>query len=261
MLATRGLDFVSVYRRYDLELEDSDRPECVASNMLPDDPIMRNVAMAVTYIRFKDVVPAVIRALQFRMDPMVIIDDGLVRGMNVVSYLYSKRAYCLPEVIMASKIMELGISMAEKAMNKERRTKGKIVMHVAEGDPHDIGKNIAASLLRASGYKVIDLGKDVNPEVVVDAIVRERPIMVTGTALMTVTLGSFLKVVAALIERGIEIPYMVAGGAVNRDFAESFEMGIYSRKAPQTIPIADMVANGHSWKEVRETWDDIVREC
>ncbi len=258
MLDTSKVDFNSIYRRYDIESENFNMPESIVSRMLPKNPILRNIAMAVTYVRFREVGPAVMKALQFKIDPQTIVNEGLVTGMEIVSYLYAHHIYYLPEIIMASKVMELGISIAEKVMTEELATKGKIVMHVAEGDPHDIGKNIAASMLKSSGYSVIDLGKDVTPEEVIDAVCNEKPMMVTGTALMTVTLSAFPKTAKALADRGIDIPYMVAGGAVNRDFAESFDMGIYSKKAPQTIPIADSISNGSSWREIRESWDDIV---
>jgi methanol corrinoid protein len=154
--------------------------------------------------------------------------------------------------------MEVGISIAEKQIPGGRTTKGKVVMHAAEGDPHDIGKNIAAVMMRSSGFTVIDLGKDVAVEDLVACVEKEKPFLVTGTALMTTTMSAFPRAAAQLKDKGIEIPFMAAGGAVNRDFAESFEMGIYSEKAPQTPPIADKILAGYDWKKIREEWDNIV---
>jgi methanol corrinoid protein len=82
--------------------------------------------------------------------------------------------------------------------------------------------------------------------------------MVTGTALMTTTMTAFPRAAAKLVAAGINIPFMAAGGAVNRDFAESFDLGIYSEKAPQTPPIADKVLEGYDWKKIRDEWDHIV---
>ena len=110
----------------------------------------------------------------------------------------------------------------------------------------------------SSGFTVVDLGKDVAVDDVVDAVKENKPFLVTGTALMTTTMTAFPSGAKKLQEAGINIPYMAAGGAVNRDFAESFDLGIYSEKAPQTPPIADKILAGYDWKKIREEWDSIV---
>ncbi|MCQ2086216.1 MAG: cobalamin-dependent protein, partial [archaeon] len=127
------------------------------------------------------------------------------------------------------------------------------------GDPHDIGKNIAAVMMRSSGYTVVDLGKDVAVDDVIKSVEDEKPFMVTGTALMTTTMTAFPRIAEILVKKGIKIPMMAAGGAVNRDFAESFELGIYSEKAPQTPPIAEKILAGYDYKKIREEWDEIVK--
>ena len=161
-------------------------------------------------------------------------------------------------IMMAAKTMEIGIALAEKQIEGGRQTKGLVVMHAAEGDPHDIGKNIAAVMMRSSGFTVVDLGKAVAVDDVVASVVAEKPFLVTGTALMTTTMTAFPRAAKILQAKGINIPFMAAGGAVNRDFAESFDMGIYSEKAPQTPPIADKILSGYDWKKIREEWDNIV---
>ena len=131
-------------------------------------------------------------------------------------------------------------------------------MHAAEGDPHDIGKNIAAVMMRASGYEVIDMGRDVP---VVDAVAKAKevkPLFMSGTALMTTTMTAFPAEAAMLKEAGLEIPLMGCGGAVNREYANSYDLGIYSEKAPQTPIIAQKLLDGYDWKKIREEWDDIV---
>ena len=178
--------------------------------------------------------------------------------MECVAKLYAEHIYYLPEIMMAAKTMEIGIAIAEKQIPGGRETKATIVMHAAEGDPHDIGKNIAAVMLRSSGYTVIDMGKDVAVSDVVAKVEEVKPLMVTGTALMTTTMTAFPRAAEILVKDGVNIPFMAAGGAVNREFAESFDLGIYSEKAPQTPPIADKVLAGYDWKRVRDEWDNIV---
>ena len=251
------IDYNMILRRYDAEAENNDSPEAIAAKMLPADEALKEVASAVLYMKFKDVGPAVTAALKTK-EPLDIINNGLVAGMEIVSLLYAQHVYYLPEIMMAAKVMEVGIAIAEKQVPGGRATKGKMVMHAAEGDPHDIGKNIAAVMMRAAGYTVVDLGKDVPVDDVIASIKAEKPFMVSGTALMTTTMTAMKDGAAILEKEGINIPYMAAGGAVNRDFAESFNLGIYSAKAPMTPLIAEKVLAGYDWKKVREEWDSIV---
>ncbi|MGN1044546.1 MAG: cobalamin-dependent protein [Candidatus Methanomethylophilaceae archaeon] len=251
------INYGMILRRYDAEAENNDSPEAIAAKMLPADADLKSVASAVLYMKFKEVGPAVTAALKNK-EPLDIINNGLVAGMEIVSLLYAQHVYYLPEIMMAAKVMEVGIAIAEKQVPGGRATKGTMVMHAAEGDPHDIGKNIAAVMMRAAGYTVVDLGKDVPVDDVVESVKTEKPFMVSGTALMTTTMTAMKDGAARLQAEGINIPYMAAGGAVNRDFAESFDLGIYSAKAPMTPLIAEKVLAGYDWKKIREEWDAIV---
>ena len=257
MIDYKGVDFSKILKRYDVEAQNETTPEAVAKKMLPADPVLKNVAECVLYMKFKDVGPATTEALKTHK-PLDIINNGLVVGMECVAKLYAEHIYYLPEIMMAAKTMEIGIAIAEKQIPGGREAKATVVMHAAEGDPHDIGKNIAAVMMRSSGYDVIDMGRDVP---VVDAVakcVEVKPLFISGTALMTTTMTAFPRVAQGLIDAGLNIPMMGCGGAVNRDFANSYDLGIYSEKAPQTPLIADKILAGYDWKRVRDEWDDIV---
>ncbi|MBR6037169.1 MAG: cobalamin-dependent protein [Candidatus Methanomethylophilaceae archaeon] len=257
MIDYKGVDFAKILKRYDVEAQNEDSPETIAKKMLPADPVLKKVAEAVLYMKLKEVGPITADALKTHK-PLDIINNGLVVGMECVAKLYAAHIYYLPEIMMAAKTMEIGIALAEKQIAGGRQTKGLVVMHAAEGDPHDIGKNIAAVMLRSSGYSVIDMGKDVAVTDVVAKVEETKPMLVTGTALMTTTMTAFPRAAEILKKDGFNMPFMAAGGAVNRDFAESFDLGIYSEKAPQTPPIADKILAGYDWKRIREEWDDII---
>ncbi len=257
MIAYKGVDFAKILRRYDVEAQNEDTPESIAKKMLPADPVLKKVAETVLYMKLKEVGPTTAEALKTHK-PLDIINNGLVVGMECVAKLYAAHIYYLHEIMMSAKTMEIGIALAEKQIAGGRQTKGLVVMHAAEGDPHDIGKNIAAVMLRSSGYSVIDMGKDVAVTDVVAKVEEVKPMLVTGTALMTTTMTAFPRAAEILVKDGYKMPFMAAGGAVNRDFAESFELGIYSEKAPQTPPIADKIVEGYDWKRIREEWDEIT---
>ena len=257
MIAYKGVDFAKILRRYDVEAQNEDTPESIAKKMLPADPVLKKVAETVLYMKLKEVGPITADALKTHK-PLDIINNGLVVGMECVAKLYAAHIYYLPEIMMAAKTMEIGIALVEKQIEGGRQTKGLVVMHAAEGDPHDIGKNIAAVMMRSSGYSVIDMGKDVAVTDLVAKVEEVKPMLVTGTALMTTTMTAFPRAAEILVKDGFKMPFMAAGGAVNRDFAESFELGIYSEKAPQTPPIADKILAGYDWKRIREEWDEIT---
>ena len=166
--------------------------------------------------------------------------------------------YYLPHVMVAADAMDRGVKLCESKMTGAREMRGKVVMHVAEGDPHDIGKNIAAVLLKSNGYNVIDMGRDVAIEDVVKTVESETPELVTGTALMTTTMSAFPKIADMLQEKGIDIPFICAGGAVNRAYVESYPMGIYANKAIQGPAIAGKAVEGWNWRKLREDWDEII---
>jgi len=257
MVSHKGVDYAKILKRYDIALQNETSPEAIAAKMLPKDAVLKKVAETVVWLKFKDVGPATTEALKTK-DPLVVINDGLVIGMEVVGKLYADHIYYLPEIMMAAKVMEVGIAIAEKQIKGGRESKGLVVMHVAEGDPHDIGKNIAKVMLTSTGYSVIDMGKDVYVDDVVAEVLKSKPMLVTGTALMTTTMTAFPRAAEKLRAKGVNIPFMAAGGAVHRDFSESFDLGIYSEKAPQTPPIADKIKAGYDWRKIRAEWDNIV---
>ena len=176
MIDYSKVDFAKILKRYDVESQNGTTPEAVAKKMLPADPVLKEVAETVLYMKFKEVGPATTKALQSKQ-ALDIINNGLVVGMECVAKLYAEHIYYLPEIMMAAKTMEIGIAIAEKQIPGGRETKGTVVMHAAEGDPHDIGKNIAAVMMRASGYNVIDMGRDVP---IVDAVAKVEEVIDRG---------------------------------------------------------------------------------
>ena len=257
MISIQGVDFSKILTRYDIKLQNAETPEEAAKKLLPADPVFKDVAEKVLFMKFKDVGPAVQKALASK-DPLDVINEGLVAGMEIVAKLYAEHVYYLPEIMMAAKTMEIGIAIAEKQVPGGRSTKGTVIMHAAEGDPHAIGKNIAAVMMRAAGYTVIDMGRDVPVKDAVAKCIEVKPLFMSGTALMTTTMSAFPAEAKLMQEAGLNTPLMGCGGAVNREFANSYDLGIYSRKAPQTPIIAQKILDGYDWKKIREEWDDIV---
>ena len=207
-------------------------------------------------MKYKNIEADVTEALK-SIKPEDVIEKGLLKGMDVVSELYGRGIYYLPHVMVASDAMTKGVKVAEKNLKGGMKSKGKAVMHAAEGDPHDIGKNIAAVLLKSNGYAVIDLGRDVPVDTVVKSVMENKPNIVTGTALMTTTMSAFPKIAERLEEQGMEIPFICGGGAVNRSYVESYPLGIYASKAMQGPALMHKAVEGWDWRKIRDNWDAI----
>jgi methanol corrinoid protein len=154
-----------------------------------------------------------------------------------------------------------GVKECEVVLGHKSETKASVVSFVAEGDPHDIGKNLVVMFLRAGGYEVIDMGRDVPAADVVEAVKNYNPIFLTGTALMTTTMTAFPKLVKSLEGSGLEVTIGCGGGAVRKDFVESFPMSVYGVEAYHTPKLADAILNDKkNWKDLRKEYTDIVGE-
>lgn len=250
-------DMDRILIRYDLRL--AKQRASIEVKAVSEDPVLQKVATAIVDGDEEAVAAAVSEALKTK-EPLTVINEGLIKGMAEVSRLWDEGVYYLPEVIISSDALMAGLALCEEKLGRRSEKKGKIVMHVAAGDPHDIGKNIAAALLRADGFDVIDLGADVPVETVVSACKEEKPIMVTGTALMTTTMVAFPRIAKRLEEEGINIPFIVSGGAVKEEFSTSFKFGIYADKAQKGVPMARDVAGGLSWQALRNKYNWVPEE-
>lgn len=245
----RTVDTSNIFRRYDLETE-----KAGAAKAVSQDAMFQKIADFVVKGDEEGILPAVKDVLG-KKAPLDVINDGLIAGMNEVSRLWDEGVYFLPQVILASDAMNVGIAECEKAMGKAMVRKGKVVTHTAEGDIHDIGQVIVNALLNANGFEVINLGADVPVDAVVTAVKANSPVMVTGTALMTTTMTAFPKIAHQLQAAGIKIPFICGGGAVSEEYVTGFELGIWGKEASQAPGMAEDALSGESWESMRSKWN------
>lgn len=243
-------DTSNIFARYDLYIEVA-RQE---ARKVSRDEQLQQVADYVVEGDDDGVAEAVQAALETK-DPLNVISEGLIAGMKEVSRLWDEGVYFLPQVILSSDAMSAGISLCEQKMGKAMEKKAKVVTHTAEGDIHDIGQVIVNALLNASGFEVINLGADVPVDEVVDACKKHKPVMVTGTALMTTTMTAFPKIAAKLKEEGLTIPFVCGGGAVSEEYVTSFDLGIWGKEASQAPGMAEDALQGVTWQDMRAKWN------
>ena len=177
-------------------------------------------------------------------DELTIINDLLIPALDKVGEQYEKGIIFLPQLINAANAASAAFDIikakiAEKGGDKV--SKGKIVLATVHGDIHDIGKNIVKVVLENYGYQVIDLGRDVPPETVVNTVISEGAKLVGLSALMTTTVPSMAKTIAQLREAGCDCKIMVGGAVLTPEFSQEIGADYYAKDAKQSADIAKIV--------------------
>jgi len=162
-------------------------------------------------------------ALDAGVDALELINKGLLAGMDEVGILFKAEELYVPEVLMAAQTLNLGMQMLKPLLNEGDVVKaGKIVILTVKGDLHDIGKNLCAVMLEGAGFEVVDLGMDVSPETVCDAVSEQKPDIVGMSALLSTTMKEMGVVMDVLKETGLaeKVRVMVGGAILNSEYAE-----------------------------------------
>lgn len=263
-------DYEKIAIRYNVKVEGpalkpEDDPEVV--EILPESGIERELALTVLYGDKDACDEQTAAAIDGGADPIDLINNVLMKGMDAVSALYTKGEYFLPDLMLAGDAMMSGVAICEDKLGHKADTKATVVSCAVEGDPHDIGKNLILMFLNANGFNAVDLGRDVPTQDVVQAVKDveadegKAPALLTATALMTTTMTAFKKIVAALQEEGLDTPVGCGGGAVRRDFVEETPQTFYGVDAYHVPKIADAIVDeGKTWEDIRNEYADIVGE-
>lgn len=174
------------------------------------------------------------------VDAMEAIEDGLSKGMEVVSKQFDEGEVFVPDLLLAAEAFETAVEILTDGLSDEEKSKsslGKILIHTVEGDIHDIGKNIVKTMLTAAGFEVIDLGRDVSVETVVKEAVAQKVDVIAGSALMTTTMPAQKDIIRILEEEGVRDQFKcVFGGApVSEDWVKKIGADGYSENACDAI--------------------------
>ena len=178
--------------------------------------------------------PLVRSALAQGLGPKDLLDNGLIVGMNEVGVRFKRGDMFVPEVLMAAKTMQAGMDILRPLLAAAgTKMAGKIVMSTVKGDLHDIGKNLVAMMCEGAGFEVIDLGFNVAPEAIIDAVKKHQPDIVGMSALLTTTMRAMGHTIKALEEAGLResVKVMVGGAPVDAAFAERIGADGYGSNA------------------------------
>ena len=181
------------------------------------------------------------RALLAEKQPLEVVDEALIPALDIVGAKYEKGTLFLPQLLQAASAAQSAFEEVKTAIAQKGEgsaSKGRIVLATVKGDVHDIGKNIVRVILENYGFEVLDLGRDVPVETVVDTV-REKDVHLVGlSALMTTTLKSMEETIAALHAAKLDCKIMVGGAVLTPEYAEKIGADWYAKDAKRSADIA-----------------------
>ncbi|MDY3797482.1 MAG: homocysteine S-methyltransferase family protein [Agathobacter sp.] len=187
------------------------------------------------------IVDLVKKAVADGLKPEQIINDYLISAINEVGELFNEKKYFLPQLIGSANAMKMAIDYLEPLMEKKDSGENMptLVIATVEGDIHDIGKNLVVLMLKNYGYNVIDMGKDVPCEDIVDRAIAEDAAIIGLSALMTTTMMRMKDVVNICKEKGCKSKVIIGGACITQSFADEIGADGYSKDAAECVKLVE----------------------
>jgi 5-methyltetrahydrofolate--homocysteine methyltransferase len=180
------------------------------------------------------------------LDPKQLIFKGLIPGMDVVGEKFRRNEYYVPQVLLSARAMYAGLDLLKPLITAASVSGyvGTVVIGTAQGDLHDIGKNLVAMMLEGAGFKVINLGRDVSPEKFCQAVEEHGATIVGISALMTTTMPGMKRTLDALTKAGLRdrVKVMIGGAPVSQTFADEIGADGYARDSTLAVAKAKSLA-------------------
>ncbi len=186
-------------------------------------------------------------AIDAKMDPADVINNGLIAGMNVVGQRFKYGEMFVPEVLMCAKAMHAGMEPLKPLLvDGQVDTSGKVVLGTVKGDLHDIGKNLVGMLMEAGGFEVVNLGVDIEAEDFISAAKENNANIIAMSALLTTTMLEMKDVIEMLEEEGLRDNYkvIVGGAPVSQDFAEEIGADGFAPDAASAVDLCRSLLAG-----------------
>ena len=200
-----------------------------------------NIATLIAEVDEEGTLAAVRGALDGGVDPLVVV-EALREGMSVVGERFETRDYFLPDLIFSADIFNQALALIEPLLGGAgAASKKPVVIGTVQGDVHDIGKNIVATMLRCAGYDVHDLGVDVPPSAFVDKARQTGADLVALSGLLTLAFDSMKSTVEAFAEAGLRdsVKLIIGGGPVNEKVLEYCGADAYGKDPSEAVKLAD----------------------
>ena len=177
-------------------------------------------------------------------EPLTLVNETLIPALDAVGDGFEKGTIFLPQLLQSASAAQAAFELVKEAIaasGRQGESRGRIVLATVKGDVHDIGKNIVRVILENYGYDVLDLGRDVPPETVVQAVRETGAPLVGLSALMTTTVASMQATIEALHREGLPCKVMVGGAVLTPEYARQIGADFYARDAKASADIAKQI--------------------
>jgi corrinoid protein of di/trimethylamine methyltransferase len=186
------------------------------------------------------------KSIELQYDPLKVIDEGFIKGVKKVGELWEEGTYFLPELVLGAEAMKSALSVLQPILLQkdiQRKESGKVIIGTVQGDIHDIGKIIVATLLSAHGFEVVDLGADVPNHVFVEKAKEQKVDFLCMSSLLTTTMQNQAKVIEELIKEKMRenLKVMVGGAPTSLKWAKRIGADLYAENAVEAVKVAKSV--------------------
>jgi 5-methyltetrahydrofolate--homocysteine methyltransferase len=180
-------------------------------------------------------------SLEAKLDPTVILNDGMIAAMREVGIRFEEGDYYVPEMLIAARAMQSGMAILKPYLQQaDRKSTGKVVIGTVKGDLHDIGKNLVALMLEGAGFEIKDLGVDVPIEDFIRAVQEEKPDIVAMSALLTTTMPMMKQTIDAFETAGLrdKVKFIIGGAPITETYANQIGADGFSSDASRAVNVA-----------------------
>jgi len=191
--------------------------------------------------KYKEIEDVAKKTIAEGVDLNKIINDALIAGMDIVGEKFSKNEIFVPEMLVSARTVKIALEIIKPLLKGDMaEDKGTILMGTVKGDQHDIGKNLVIMILEGAGFNVIDLGVDMNVDMVTEKVEEIRPDILGLSALLTTTMPEMRNVIEALEQKGLRsgVKVMVGGAPIDAKFAKEIGSDGYGEDATEAVRLA-----------------------
>ena len=173
-----------------------------------------------------------------------ILNTGLIAAMSEIGQKFEAGEVYVPEMLISAKSMKFGLELLRPHLvAADVQPLGRVIIGTVQGDLHDIGKNLVGMMMEGAGFEVIDLGVDVKPEELIEAVKEHKPDIVAMSALLTTTMGNMKTAINMMDEAGIKdtLKVMIGGAPVTQEYADEIGADAFSADASQAASLAKKI--------------------
>lgn len=203
--------------------------------------VIEDISAALQSGKAKDVKILVQQALDEKMNPKEILNEGLLNAMSIVGVKFKNNEVFVPEVLVAARAMNAGLAILEpKLVEVGNKSVGKVIIGTVKGDLHDIGKNLVSMMLKGAGFEIFDLGVDVEANLFLEKAEEVDADIICLSSLLTTTMPYMKNVIDYISEKGLRDKYiiMIGGAPVNEDYAKQIGADYYTPDAATASEVA-----------------------